>query len=97
MTKIKKYTAEQLAVLSETKLESAYKTISALNLSLCDEFIVAGRGMERPSDIITKDDPLSLRYIEISDVFQSIVDEERRRKTYHGSLKPIRVKKLRFI
>lgn len=53
------------AVMPAAQLNRELDRLDALNGKLTDEFIQAGRGSERASETLAKDDPLARRYIAI--------------------------------
>lgn len=71
-----------------TQLEDGYSDEAS---RLCEEFIAAGRGLERPSQTALLTDPLALLYRENARLLSLIRSEIDRRKTWHGSLRRIRV------
>ena len=79
-----------LTKLSAAKLEALYAKRSDASSVNCNKFIEAGRGMERPAQIRTQTDALSLEYVALNDALCAVVDEMNARKRYHGSLKPIK-------
>lgn len=82
--------AKALELMSATEIQKAYDAASAKISAMCDEFISAGRGHERPVDIRKMTDPLAMSHNAIYAAFDAIVSERDDRKRYHGSLKPIR-------
>jgi hypothetical protein len=79
--------------LSAAKLQALYDKRSAACSVNCSKLIDAGRGMERPTEIRTKTDALSLEYVALAEAFYAVVAEMDARKRYHGSLKPIKPSK----
>lgn len=79
-----------LSEMSERELQSARDKSNAESSKVTSEMIEAGRGTEKPSETRTKNDALSERWKKVMDRHNEIVDEERKRQTYHGSLKPIK-------
>lgn len=82
--------AKPLAEMSERELQGARDKSNAETSKITTELIDAGRGTEKPSETRTKNDALSERWKVAMDRHNAIVDEERKRMTYHGSLKPIK-------
>jgi hypothetical protein len=78
------------AHLSEEKLETLYKKHNEESPQLGSEMIAAGRGLEKPSETRTKNDPLAQRVNAGADRHAKIVEEMQRRRRFHGQLKPIR-------
>jgi hypothetical protein len=81
--------AKALDLMSARELQDAYDRSSAKRSKLNTEMIEAGRGYEKPSETRTKTDDLARRVNEEGERFDAITREMDRRKTYHGSLKPI--------
>jgi hypothetical protein len=79
-----------LTKLSAAKLEALYAKRSEASSVNCRKFIEAGRGMERPTQIRTQTDALSLEYVAVNEAFFAVVAEMDARKRYHGSSKPIK-------
>lgn len=73
-----------LDLMTASEIEKAYNKAHQASSDNCREFINAGRGNERGSDIRTKTDPLALEYIRANDVLDAINDEIAARKRYHG-------------
>lgn len=82
-----------LTKLSAAKIEALYVKRSEASSVNCRKFIDAGRGMERPTQIRTQTDELSLEYVALNEALQVVVAEMDARKRYHGSLKPIKPSK----
>lgn len=79
-----------LSQLSARELLAKQEKARELASSICSELIASGRGHEKPSETRTKTDELSLRWLANSRECADIGAEVERRKTWHGSLKPIR-------
>ena len=76
--------------LSANKLEAVGDKIDAEFWKVVDEMIAAGRGLDKPSDIFRRTDPLSVKYTELFQKNADIGSEVARRLEHHGSLKPIK-------
>lgn len=61
----------------------------SVSSTICKEFIDCGRGYERPSETVTKSDPLAMRWKEHGAIQSALIGEKRRRMEWHGSLKRI--------
>lgn len=75
--------------LTAAQLRARTLTLSDRLLQINDEFIAAGRGHERPSDIRGKTDLLSFAWIECADALREARDEQVRRLAWGGTLRPI--------
>lgn len=76
------YTAKKLLAEMEKADKAFWK--------IFDEFIKVGRGMDKPSEIIGRTDPLSIRYAESFDLNAALESEHSLRMDHHGSPKPIK-------
>lgn len=76
--------------LTAAQLDARMETLSLQSAEINLQLIAAGRGLDRPSDIRAKHDPLSLRWVTIADACAECHDEAARRRTYSGTLRPIR-------
>jgi hypothetical protein len=75
--------------LTGPQLAGRLEMLSARSRQVNDEMIAAGRGLDRPSDIRVRADPLSVRWQECADAYREASDERARRISYHGTLRPI--------
>ena len=80
----------EIAKMSAAQLKKAMDSASLESSKIVDLLIDAGRGNERPNDMMSKSDPLSLKYQKNSSLLQSLYAEKNRRQIYHGSLRPIK-------
>ncbi len=78
------------AAMSETQLRKALARIDKESSAMCDEFIAAGRGYEKPTDTWKLNDPLALRWKAMLEAHGPIQVERDRRTAWHGTLKRIR-------
>jgi hypothetical protein len=76
--------------LSAKKLEAEGEKTDKAFWKVVDELIAAGRGLDKPSDIFPRTDPLSVKYTELFQKNADIGSEVARRIEHHGSLKPIK-------
>lgn len=82
--------AKSVQELTAAQLSAAIEKADAAHSLIIDEMIDAGRGHEKPTETIKRDDPLSQRMRESFERFSVLHGERDRRMTYHGNLKPIR-------
>jgi len=80
----------QVTKMSAAQLTKAMEKASVESSKLTHMLIDAGRGDERMSDILKKNDPLSLKVQKISSLEQDLYAEKNRRIAYHGNIKPIK-------
>lgn len=83
-----------LTKLSARAIQALYdKRQTACSVN-CRAFIIAGRGLERGAEIYAKGvagvDPLSIKYVALTDALQEVFGEMAARKRWHGDLKPIK-------
>lgn len=76
--------------LSPAELTRAIAKADAESTVICDAFIAAGRGHERPSETVKLTDPLALRWREHTNRASELHRERERRREYSGTLKRIR-------
>lgn len=79
---MEKYTAKKLLDEMEKADKAFWKIV--------DELIKVGRGMDKPSEIIGRFDPLSIKYAELFDLNAALENEHSARIDHHGSAKPIK-------
>ena len=80
----------EITKMSAAQLTKAMDKASLESSKITNMLIDAGRGYERPSDMLSKSDPLSLKYQKNSNLLQDLYAEKNRRITYHGNLRPVK-------
>ena len=63
---------DNVPCMSAAQLNKALDSTDKARTVLNDEFIAAGRGHERPSETLTKSDPLATRYAKLWDVHTAL-------------------------
>ena len=76
--------------MSAAQLTKAMEKASTESSKITQMMIDAGRGYERPSDMMKKSDPLSLKYQKSASFLQDLYAEKSRRITYSGTMRPIK-------
>lgn len=79
-----------VTTMSAKKLEKESEKTDKAFWDVVGELIAVGRGMDRPSDIFPRTDPLSIKYTELFEKNMELGAEYTRRMDHHGSLKPIK-------
>ena len=81
--------AKPLDMMGAAEIKRAYDKALAEGRLICSEFINAGRGHERPSEIRYMTDALALRHTANMERFSAIVQEMEARKRWHGGTQRI--------
>ncbi len=79
-----------ISEISGTDLKKRIARVSKRSSEITQELIDSGRGYEKPTETLTKDDSLSKLWKENHRELSTLLGELEARRTYHGSDRPIR-------